>query len=107
MTVTTGFEVEGHQITQYLGVVRGITVRTTNWVQTVLSVLRGAFGGRIKAWVALCDRSRQEAFDEMVAHAETLGANAVIGMRYDSEQVSGMAEVLAYGTAVIVQPVAK
>ncbi len=101
--VTTGFEVEGYQITKYLGVVRGITVRRTNWAQTFFSWLRGIFGGRIKAWVQMCDVSRQEAFNEMVAHAGSLGANAIIGMRYDSGEVAGLAEVLAYGTAVIIQ----
>jgi uncharacterized protein YbjQ (UPF0145 family) len=102
--VTTGLEVEGYRITKHLGVVRGLTVRTTNLGQTLLSWLRGLFGGRIKAWVQLCETSRQEAFDLMVAHALSLGANAVIGMRYDSEEVAGLAEVLAYGTAVVVEP---
>jgi uncharacterized protein YbjQ (UPF0145 family) len=102
--VTTGLEVEGYRITKHLGVVRGLTVRTTNLGQTFLSWLRGLFGGRIKAWVQLCETSRQEAFDLMVAHALSLGANAVIGMRYDSEEVAGLAEVLAYGTAVVVEP---
>ena len=104
IVVTTGFEVEGHQIARYLGVVRGITVRRTNWAQTFFSWLRGVFGGRIKAWVQMCDISRQEAFNEMVAHAESLGANAIIGMRYDSGEVAGLAEVLAYGTAVVIEP---
>ena len=104
IVVTTGFEVEGHQIAKYLGVVRGITVRRTNWAQTFFSWLRGVFGGRIKAWVQMCDISRQEAFNEMVAHAESLGANAIIGMRYDSGEVAGLAEVLAYGTAVVIEP---
>ncbi len=104
IVVTTGLEVEGYRITKYLGVVRGLTVRTTNLAQTFLSWLRGLFGGRIKAWVQLCDTSRQEAFDQMVSHAQSLGANAVIGMRYDSEEVAGLAEVLAYGTAVVIEP---
>ncbi len=103
--VTTGFEVEGHRIVQYLGVVRGLTVRSTNILQLIFSGLRSIFGGRLKAMIRLCDNSRQDAFDQMVDHARALGANGIIGMRYDSEGVSGgWAEILAYGTAVTIEP---
>ena len=103
--VTTGFEVEGYRIVRYLGVVRGLTVRSTNIFQLIFSGIRSIFGGRIKAMIRLCDRSRQDAFNEMMEHARALGANGVIGMKYDSEGVSGgWAEILAYGTAVLLEP---
>lgn len=103
--VTTGFAVEGYRIVRHLGVVRGLTVRSTNIFQVIFSALRSIFGGRIKAMIRLCDNSRQEAFDQMVQHAREVGANAIIAMKYDSEGVSGgWAEILAYGTAVVVEP---
>ncbi len=103
--VTTGFEVEGYRIVRYLGVVRGLTVRSTNIFQVIFSAFRSIFGGRIKAMIGLCDRSRQDAFDQMIEHARAVGANGIIGMRYDSEGIAGAyAEILAYGTAVVIEP---
>ena len=103
--VTTGFEVDGYRIVRYLGVVRGLTVRSTNILQLIFSGFRSIFGGRIKAMIRLCDASRQDAFDQMTEHARALGANAVVGMSYDSEGVSGgWAEIMAYGTAVMIEP---
>jgi uncharacterized protein YbjQ (UPF0145 family) len=101
LIVTTGNHVEGWQITEYLGVVRGIVVRA----QTISQGIRGAFssimGGNIAAYVEVCDHARRDAFGLMQDHAEDLGADAVVAMRYDAtEFAQGVTEVLAYGTAV-------
>jgi uncharacterized protein YbjQ (UPF0145 family) len=101
MIVTTGNEVAGHVIRKYLGVVRGIVVRSPSIAQGFLGGLKQIVGGNIEAYAQVCETTRQEAFDRMVLHAEQIEANAVIGMRYDATEFSaGVTEVLAYGTAV-------
>jgi uncharacterized protein YbjQ (UPF0145 family) len=101
MIVTTGNEVAGHSITQYLGIVRGIVVRSTNIAQGLVGGLRQIVGGNIHEYVEVCERGREDAFDLMVQHAIEMGADAIIGMRYDAtEFLQGATEVLAYGTAV-------
>ena len=103
--VTTAFELPGYRVTQNLGVVRGIVVRSRSIVTNIGAVFQTFVGGNITAWTRLCEQTRAEAFDIMVQHATELGANAIIGTRYDATEIaSGASEVLAYGTAVIVEP---
>ena len=103
--VTTAFELPGYRIKQNLGVVRGIVVRSRNVFVNIGAGLQTLVGGNIKAWSKLCEETRKEAFDIMIQHATEMGANAVVGARYDaSEMGTGATEVLAYGTAVIVEP---
>ena len=105
MIVTTGNEVAGHTITQYLGVVRGIVVRSRNIFATLGATLQTVVGGNITVWTKLCEDTRTDAFDIMIQHATEVGANAVVGARYDTtELAAGVTEVLAYGTAVVVEP---
>lgn len=102
--VTTGVELAGYRITKQLGIVRGITVRSRSVVGSLGAGIQTLFGGNISILTELCEDTRQEAFELMCRHAEEMGANAVIGMRYDANEVmSGVTEVLAYGTAVVVQ----
>src|SRR5437868_6415925 len=104
--VTTAFELPGFRIVQNLGVVRGIVVRSRNIFANIGAGLQTLVGGNIKAWTKLCEETRSDAFDVMIQHASELGANAIIGARYDATEVAkGATEVLAYGTAVIVEPV--
>ena len=106
--VTTAFGFEGCRITANLGIVRGITVRSRSVVGSIGASLQTLIGGNITLYTELCERARQEAFDLMLEHASQLGANAVIGMRYDANDVSqGVTEVLAYGTAVVVEALAR
>ena len=106
MIVTTTFNVEGHRIREYKGIVRGITVRSPTLGQALFGGLKAAFGGQIGAYTQMCEQARQQAFASMLEHAQQLGANAVIGMRYDANEVAqGVTEVLAYGTAVVVEKV--
>lgn len=103
--VTTTFEIPGFRITQNLGVVRGIVVRSRNLFVNLGAVFQSLVGGNIVAWTRLCEQTRSEAFDIMIQHATELGANAIIGARYDATEIAqGATEVLAYGTAVIVEP---
>jgi uncharacterized protein YbjQ (UPF0145 family) len=103
--MTTAFELPGYSIVQNLGIVRGIVVRSRSIVGTIGASLQTIAGGNITAWSRMCEDARQEAFELMAQHAAALGANAVIGMRYDANEISsGVAEVLAYGTAVIAEP---
>ena len=103
--VTTAFELPGYRIKQNLGVVRGIVVRSRNVFVNIGANLQTLIGGNIKAWSKLCEETRKEAFDIMIQHATEIGANAIVGARYDaSEMGTGTTEVLAYGTAVIVEP---
>jgi uncharacterized protein YbjQ (UPF0145 family) len=103
---TTGFTLEGYQIVQTLGVVRGVTVRSRSFFGTLGAKFETLLGGQISMLTTLCERARSEAFDVLMAHAQHLGANAVIGVRYDATEImSGVSEVLCYGTAVIVEPV--
>ncbi len=105
MLVTTGNEVEGHKIASYLGVVRGVIVRSPNIGQSMMGGLQGIFGGNIETYAQVCDEARQHAYDRMVLHAQQLGADAIIGMRFDAtEFAQTMTEVLAYGTAVKLSP---
>lgn len=104
---TTSFAVEGHTTVQSLGVVMGVTVRSRSVVGNVGAMVQVFFGGRIGNFVALCERARQEAFELMLEHAEQTGGNAVIGVRYDANEImNGVTEVLCYGTAVVVESVA-
>ena len=103
--VTTAFELPGYRIRQNLGVVRGIVVRSRNLFVNIGAVFNSMVGGNITAWTNLCESTRRDAFEIMVQHATELGANAIIGARYDATEVaSGATEVLAYGTAVVVEP---
>lgn len=104
MTSTT-FTLDGFQIIQNMGVVRGITVRSRSLFGTIGGALQTLFGGNITLFTSLCEKTRQEAFSLMLVHAEEMGANAVVGVRYDANEVmSGVTEVLCYGTAVFVRP---
>jgi len=101
--VTTAFGFEGRKILRNLGVVRGITVRSRSIVGSFGASIQQIVGGNISIYTELCEQARQEAFELMVKHALDLGANAIIGMRYDANEISdGVAEVLAYGTAVVI-----
>jgi uncharacterized protein YbjQ (UPF0145 family) len=103
--VTTVLELPGYRITQNLGVVRGIVVRTRNVFVNIGAAFQSLAGGNIGAWSRLCEQAREEAFEIMIQHATELGANAIVGARYDATELSGgVTEVLAYGTAVIVHP---
>ena len=102
--VTTSNELHGFRVTRSLGLVRGITVRSRSFVGTLGGALQTLAGGNITLFSELCEQSREEAYDLMLAHAAEKGANAVIAVRYDAtELMSGVTEVLAYGTAVIVE----
>ncbi len=102
--ITTAFTIDGYRILKNLGVVRGITVRSRSIFGTIGASLQTIVGGNITLFTELCEKTRMEAFNIMAQHAEEIGANAVIGMRYDANEVmQGVTEVLAYGTAVVVQ----
>ncbi len=102
--VTTALQLEGKRITKNLGLVRGITVRSRSIVGAIGAGLQTLVGGNITLFETLCERAREQAFERMLAHAEEMGANAVVGMRYDATEVmGGVTEVLAYGTAVVVE----
>lgn len=102
--VTTTFTLEGYRVLRHLGVVRGITVRSRSVVGTLGASVQTLFGGNISLFTELCETARQEAFDLMVEHAEKVGANALLGVRYDANDVmDGVTEVLCYGTAVVVE----
>lgn len=104
MTTTT-FTLEGYAIKRNLGVVRGITVRSRSIFGTIGGSLQTLVGGNITLFTELCEKTRAEAFDWMVQHAQQLGANAVVGIRYDATEImQGVTEVLCYGTAVVVEP---
>jgi uncharacterized protein YbjQ (UPF0145 family) len=101
MIATTGNEVAGHTIVDYLGIVRGIVVRSPSITQGLLGGLKQMVGGNIESYAKVCEAAREEAFERMIVHAHEHGADAVIGMRYDAtEFATGVTEVLAYGTAV-------
>ena len=104
--VTSAFEIPGFRIIRNLGIVRGIVVRSRNVFVNIGAAFQSLAGGNITAWTKLCEQTRSDAFEIMIQHATELGANAVIGARYDTTELSkGITEVLAYGTAVIVEPV--
>ena len=99
--VTTTNEIGGYRVVEYLGIVRGIVVRSTSLGQGIVGAFKQLGGGNIKEYVDVCEAARQEAYLLMMQHAQTIGAHAVIGMRYDAtEFVAGATEVLSYGTAV-------
>jgi uncharacterized protein YbjQ (UPF0145 family) len=101
LAVTTGNDVAGYRIIEYLGIVRGIVVRSPNIGQSFVGAFRQLIGGNISEYEVVCEAARHEAYAKMSRHAEIMGANAIIGMRYDAtEFVQGATEVLAYGTAV-------
>ncbi|HKG47047.1 MAG TPA: YbjQ family protein [Pyrinomonadaceae bacterium] len=103
--VTTAFELPNYRVVQTLGVVRGIVVRSRNVFATIGATLQTIVGGNITVWTTLCEQTRADAFDIMIQHATEIGANAVIGARYDTTELAqGVTEVLCYGTAVIVEP---
>ena len=101
VAVTTGNQLEGYEVAEYLGVVRGIVVRAQTIGQGIRGAFSSIFGGNIKAYEEVCEQARSEAYDRMVEHAAERGADAIIAMRYDATEFSaGVTEVLAYGTAV-------
>lgn len=102
--VTTAFELPGHRITRNIGIVRGIIVRSRSIVGNIGAALQSLVGGNITLYTELCEKAREDAFDLMLQHAGTMGANAIVGMHYDANEVAdGITEVLAYGTAVMVE----
>ncbi len=102
--VTTTFGFEGYKTARYLGIVRGITVRARSVVGQFGAGLQSLVGGRITLYVELCEQARQEAFDLMIQHAKEMGANAIVGVRYDATELAeNMTEVLCYGTAVVIE----
>ncbi len=102
--ITTTFTLDGYRIARYLGVVRGITVRSRSLFGTIGGSLQTLVGGNITLFTELCEKTRREAFVMMVEHAREIGANAVVGVRYDATEVmDGVTEVLCYGTAVVME----
>ncbi len=102
--VTTAFGFDGYRVMRNLGVVRGVTVRSRSIVGNFVGGIETLFGGNITTYTELCEHARQEAYELLVKHAEEKGANAIIGMRYDANDVmDGVTEVLAYGTAVVLE----
>lgn len=103
--VTTSISLEGYKVTKQLGLVRGITVRSRSALGNIAGGFQSLFGGRLSIYVELCENAREEAYQLMLQHAQVMGANAIINMRYDANEVmQGITEVLAYGTAVVVEP---
>jgi uncharacterized protein YbjQ (UPF0145 family) len=102
--ITTAFEIDGYNVAKNLGITRGIVVRSRSLIGNIGAGIQTLFGGNITLYTALCEQARQHAFDLMVEHAQELGANAVIGFRYDATEIAGgVTEVLAYGTAVVLE----
>lgn len=102
---TTAFVIEGFRVTKTLGVVRGIIVRSRSIFGTIGAGLQTLVGGNITILTNLCEKTRQDALDQAMAHAQALGANAIIGLRYDATEImQGVTEVLCYGTAVVIEP---
>src|SRR3954467_1854154 len=108
MPVTTTFTIEGYRIVQYMGVVRGIIVRSPTISQGILGGLKSIIGGQIGAYTEMCEQARQNAYDLLIDHARAVGANAIVGLRYDASEIGGKtssaSEVLCYGTAVVIAP---
>ncbi len=108
MFITTTFNIEGYRITEYKGMVRGITVRAPTIAQGIIGGLKNIIGGRIGAYIEMCEQARQQAYDSMIEHAQELGANAIVGARYDASEVvskGSATEVLCYGTAVVIHKI--
>src|SRR6188472_4215053 len=105
MLVTTTSDLPGHRIVRHIGLVSGITVRSRSVIGTLGGAIQSIFGGNISIYTNLAETARQEAYDLMVQHAQQLGANAIVAMRYDANGImDGITEVLAYGTAVVTEP---
>jgi uncharacterized protein YbjQ (UPF0145 family) len=108
LPITTTFTIEGHEIIEYKGLVRGIIVRAPTISQGFFGGLKSIIGGQISAYAEMCEQSRQESLDQLIEHAIALGANAVIGFRYDATDIGSgkgsSTEVLSYGTAVVISP---
>jgi uncharacterized protein YbjQ (UPF0145 family) len=105
MLVTTTFDFQGYKIVEYKGLVRGIIVRAPTIAQGIVGGLKNIIGGRIGAYTEMCEQARQQAYDSMLAHAQEIGANAIVGVRYDASEVvskGSATEVLCYGTAVVI-----
>jgi uncharacterized protein YbjQ (UPF0145 family) len=104
--VTTAFEIDGFKVTKNLGITRGIIVRSRSLIGNIGAGIQTLFGGNITLYTALCEQAREHAFEIMLTHAAEIGANAVVGFRYDATEIAGgVTEVLAYGTAVVVERV--
>lgn len=105
MIVATTNDLPGYRIIRHLGVARGITVRSRNVISDAIGGVQSMIGGKVGAYVKLAEAARQEAFDDLIVHAREQGANAILAMRYDANEIMpGVTEVLAYGTAVVVEP---
>jgi uncharacterized protein YbjQ (UPF0145 family) len=105
MPVTTTFTIDGFRIKEYKGVVRGIIVRSPTIAQGILGGLKNIIGGKIGAYTRMCEQARQQAYELLIEHASQIGANAVLGLRYDASDVAGTGtEVICYGTAVVIEP---
>src|SRR6266853_4142799 len=103
--VTTALTLPGYKVVRNLGIVRGITVRSRSIIGNIFGALQSLFGGNITIYTNLCEQARSEAFDLMCEHAQQLGANAIVGVRYDATEVmTGLTEVLCYGTAAVASP---
>lgn len=108
MFVTTTFTIEGYEIVEYKGLVRGITVRAPTIAQGLLGGLKNIVGGHIGPYAQMCEQAREQAYELLMEHAQELGANAIVGIRYDASEVvsrGSATEVLCYGTAVVVRPI--
>ena len=102
--VTTSNELDGYKIVKHLGMVRGVTVRSRSVLGNIAGGFQSLFGGQLSIYVELCENAREEAYQLLIQHAQVMGANAIIAMRYDANEImQGITEVLAYGTAVIVE----
>ncbi len=105
MIVTTTFQLEGYKIIQYLGIVRGIVVRTPTIGQGILGGIQNIVGGKIRAFTEMCETTRAQAYEDMVAHAKQVEADAIVGVQYDASDVGNGTEVLCFGTAVKTQKI--
>ncbi|HTE00170.1 MAG TPA: YbjQ family protein [Mucilaginibacter sp.] len=104
--ITTSTSLEGYKIVKHLGVVRGITVRSRSALGNIAGGFQSLFGGRLSIYVELCENAREEAYQLLIQHADVMGATGIINMRYDANEVmQGVTEVLAYGTAVVVEKI--
>jgi uncharacterized protein YbjQ (UPF0145 family) len=106
--VTTTFSIDGYRIVAYKGIVRGIIVRAPTIAQGFLGGLKSIIGGRIGSYTEMCEQTRQQAYDLLIEHAVDVGANAIVGLRYDASEVASKVsatEVLCYGTAVVIEPI--
>jgi uncharacterized protein YbjQ (UPF0145 family) len=106
MLVATTNDLPGYRVVRHIGLVRGVTVRSRNAIANIGAGIQSLFGGNVTIYTTLAEHARQEAYDLLVEHAQQAGANAIIAMRYDANEImEGITEVLAYGTAVVVEPV--